>query len=357
MHISSPRRFKHQNSPRRPPEREERVKFPTGEGKKTRNFGNPHPFVPHPSRPHPSGPIFSGFGPKPFGVFFCVFFASPEGMRQKKAKTFNAPDLANMESVGQSRRSPSSSTLMSTLINEADCFEECPTTSAVNSLRDARHGLRGVRVIEEVFGQSGNQGSCDGFWRISLKNRSCCLTASPLCQTVLLVRVHESELELSEFHRNWMRLSLFMKKLSAKTTFIKIHFPNLNKTPEPLNPVGLNKCGFTPCDILAFFWALPLHGPSIMSRTMAISKAKETIVEKKDKTRNKAIKGGTNNIVRVFAETSPAVGQRRFHKNTAYARSRELCRRPGRHVWGSLLSARASRRGFTRQPRSPNVHI
>ena len=45
----------HQNSTRRPPEREERVKFPTGEEKKGRNFGPPTLRRTH-SRPPPFGP-------------------------------------------------------------------------------------------------------------------------------------------------------------------------------------------------------------------------------------------------------------------------------------------------------------
>ena len=44
------------------------------------------------------------------------------------------------------------------------------------------------------------------------------------------------------------------------------------------SPVGLNKCGFAPYDILSIFWA----PPSIMSRTMATSKMKETSIEKKE---------------------------------------------------------------------------
>ena len=81
---------------------------------------------------------------------------SREVMRQKKAKTLNAPsaDLANMECTHlvSSRRSPSSkgSEHVDVHVNQRGRvgFEECPTTSAVNSLRDALYGLRGVRVGE-----------------------------------------------------------------------------------------------------------------------------------------------------------------------------------------------------------------
>ena len=56
----------HQNSTRRPPEREERMKFPAGEKKKKREILGPHPSAPHPSgpptlrAPNPSGPHPSG---------------------------------------------------------------------------------------------------------------------------------------------------------------------------------------------------------------------------------------------------------------------------------------------------------
>ena len=52
VHISGPRRIKHhQNSTRRPPEREEKNEFCGGRGKKSAKF-----WAPHPSGPHPSGP-------------------------------------------------------------------------------------------------------------------------------------------------------------------------------------------------------------------------------------------------------------------------------------------------------------
>ena len=61
VHISGPQGFKHHhNSTRIPPEREERMKFPAGESKKSAKFWAVHPSgPPHPSGPHP-------FGPPPF---------------------------------------------------------------------------------------------------------------------------------------------------------------------------------------------------------------------------------------------------------------------------------------------------
>ena len=59
VHISGPWRFKHhQNSTRRPPEREERVNICGGREKKKREILGPTP----------RGPIFSRFGPPPFGA-------------------------------------------------------------------------------------------------------------------------------------------------------------------------------------------------------------------------------------------------------------------------------------------------
>ena len=78
---------------------------------------------------------------------------SREVMRQKKAK----PDLAEMDCASTQLVSPEGvpvpkdpSTLMSTLINEADSAlrNARPPARAVNTLRDARYGLRGVRVGE-----------------------------------------------------------------------------------------------------------------------------------------------------------------------------------------------------------------
>ena len=70
VHISGPRRFKHhQNSTRKPPEREEKNEFCGGTGKnKARNFGPPTLRPPTVRTPHPSGaPLFLGWAPPPFG--------------------------------------------------------------------------------------------------------------------------------------------------------------------------------------------------------------------------------------------------------------------------------------------------
>ena len=47
------------------PEREERMRFPVGERKKSAKFWAPHPSAPSLRAPNPSGPTFSGFGPPP----------------------------------------------------------------------------------------------------------------------------------------------------------------------------------------------------------------------------------------------------------------------------------------------------
>ena len=94
---------------------------------------------------------------------------SREVMRQKKAK----PDLAEMDCASTQLVSPEGvpvpmdpSTLMSTLINEADSAlrNARPPAPAVNTLRDARYGLRGVRVGEashptEAVNQVGEESS------------------------------------------------------------------------------------------------------------------------------------------------------------------------------------------------------
>ena len=68
VHIGAPRRFKHhQNSTRRPPEREEKNKFCGWTGKNSAKFRANHPsgphffcvWAPHPSNPHPSNPHLS----------------------------------------------------------------------------------------------------------------------------------------------------------------------------------------------------------------------------------------------------------------------------------------------------------
>ena len=65
-----------------------------------------------------------------------------EVMRQKKAKTLKAPspDLSNVECT--QLVSPEEVSV------PRNPSEKCQTTRAVNSLRDARYGLRGVRVGE-----------------------------------------------------------------------------------------------------------------------------------------------------------------------------------------------------------------
>ena len=78
---------------------------------------------------------------------------SRELMRQKKAKTLNARgDALCIDAVGQSRRCSSSNGSEHVDVNSDKRgtfgFEECQTTRAVNTLRDARYGLRGVRVGE-----------------------------------------------------------------------------------------------------------------------------------------------------------------------------------------------------------------
>ena len=70
------------------PQREERMKFPVGEGKKARNFGPP-PFGPTLRAPHPFGPpLFLGSGPNPLGAptLALPLRAPPFG-----APTFGAP--------------------------------------------------------------------------------------------------------------------------------------------------------------------------------------------------------------------------------------------------------------------------
>ena len=57
VHIRGSRRFKHhQNSTRRPPEREKKNENEGREKEKNAKFWAPHPSGQHPSGPHPSGP-------------------------------------------------------------------------------------------------------------------------------------------------------------------------------------------------------------------------------------------------------------------------------------------------------------
>ena len=67
-HIWASRCFKHhQNSTRKPPEREERMKFPAGESKKSAIFRASHPSGPHPLGPPPL------LTPTPVGLNKCGF--------------------------------------------------------------------------------------------------------------------------------------------------------------------------------------------------------------------------------------------------------------------------------------------
>ena len=129
---------------------------------------------------------------------------SREVMRQKKAKTFNvpSPDLADMEctqlvSPEDVRVPTDPSTLMSTLINEADsALRSARPPVPVNSLRDARYGLRGVRVgeashpgppkltvrLEESVGAKCRRQCPSG------PQRTTCLALLPTCRSVSRTR-------------------------------------------------------------------------------------------------------------------------------------------------------------------------
>ena len=84
-----------------PPEREERMKFPAGERKKSAKFWAPPPFGPPPFGPHPSAPTPSG--PHPFGPpLFHPFGPTPSGPHPwPTPKTKNWPNAVWPKSVNK----------------------------------------------------------------------------------------------------------------------------------------------------------------------------------------------------------------------------------------------------------------